>query len=58
MKHLFYFIATFGLLLNQRLLAQYPVSFPDGIMIGNSAVSIPSGSTYKLAVSGGIITEK
>lgn len=58
MKTLFYFIVLSGLLLTQKSLAQYPVSFPDGIVIGNSAVTIPAGSTYKLAVSGGIITEK
>jgi hypothetical protein len=38
-------------------LAQSPVGFPTGIVVG-TGVSIPSGSTYKMAVSGGILTEK
>jgi hypothetical protein len=46
------------ILLAQKTNAQSPVSFPDGITVGNPTVTIPSGSTYKLAVSGGIITEK
>jgi hypothetical protein len=51
-----FIICTF--LVVQQSVAQSPVSFPDGIIVGNSTVTIPSGSTYKLAVSGGIITEK
>jgi hypothetical protein len=38
--------------------SQSPVSFPDGVIVGNNSVVIPSGSTYKLAVGGGIIAEK
>jgi hypothetical protein len=38
-------------------LAQSPVGFPTGIVVG-TGVSIPSGSTYKMAVGGGILTEK
>jgi hypothetical protein len=37
--------------------AQVPVQFPDGVVVG-SGVSIPSGSTYKMAIGGGILTEK
>jgi len=54
-RYLSIFVCSFFV---QQALAQYPVSFPDGIVVGNSAVSIPTGSAYKLAVSGGIITEK
>lgn len=59
-----YIIILCGLLFSQKSLAQalvvnHPISFPDGIIIGNSAITtIPSGSIYKLAVSGGILTEK
>jgi hypothetical protein len=38
-------------------LAQSPVGFPDGVIVG-TGVSIPAGSTYKMAIGGGIITEK
>ena len=37
--------------------AQGPVGFPDGITVGTGA-TIPVGSTYKMAIAGGIITEK
>jgi hypothetical protein len=43
--------------LNFDGLAQSPVGFPTGIVVG-TGVGIPSGSTYKMAVGGGIITEK
>ena len=38
-------------------LAQSPVGFPDGVIVG-TGVNIPAGSTYKMAIGGGIITEK
>lgn len=47
-----------GVFLSDNTFAQYPVSFPDGIIIGATTTNIPSNSPYKLAVSGGIITEK
>lgn len=34
-----------------------PVGFPDGITVG-TGVTIPAGSTYKMAIGGGILTEK
>ena len=63
MKKINYIIVLCALLFAQKSLAQapvvkYPVSFPDGIIVGSSAIAIPAGSTYKLAVSGGILTEK
>ena len=63
MKKINYIIILCGLLFAQKSLAQapvvkYPVSFPDGIIVGSSSTTIPAGSTYKLAVSGGILTEK
>lgn len=63
MKKINYIIVLCALLFTQKSLAQapevkYPISFPDGIIVGSSAITIPSGSTYKLAVSGGILTEK
>ena len=33
------------------------VGFPDGITVG-TGVTIPAGSTYKVAIGGGILTEK
>jgi hypothetical protein len=42
---------------NFNCLSQSPVGFPTGIVVG-TGVSIPSGSSYKMAVGGGIITEK
>lgn len=63
MKKIGYFFLICGLSFAQNLLAQvpvvkYPISFPDGIIVGSSTITIPTGSTYKLAVSGGILTEK
>lgn len=58
MKKISYIILILGLLAFQKSLAQYPVSFPDGIVIGTATTTIPASSPYKLAVSGGIITEK
>jgi hypothetical protein len=40
-------------------LAQNPLYFPDGIVVGPNTLTLPSGSgPYKMAVAGGIITEK
>ncbi len=50
-------ILILGLALNFGCLAQSPVGFPDGIIVG-TGVNIPAGSFYKMAVGGGIITEK
>lgn len=58
MKKINYIIIICGLLFTQKTLAQYPISFPDGVIVGNPSTTIPAGSTYKLAVSGGILTEK
>jgi hypothetical protein len=58
MEKLTFFIIFLGLCVVQNSFSQAPVSFPDGITVGTSAVAIPSGSTYKMAVGGGIITEK
>lgn len=58
MKKIHYIIVLCGLLFTQKSLAQYPVSFPDGVIVGGSTTTIPAGSGYKLAVSGGILTEK
>ena len=57
MKKLFYFIIICGFFSSYHSFSQIPVGFPDGITVG-SGVSIPAGSTYKMAISGGIITEK
>ena len=57
MKKVFYLIILIGLYFVQKTNAQAPVGFPDGITVGTGA-SIPAGSTYKMAIVGGIITEK
>ena len=57
MKKLFYLIIICEFSLAYNSFSQSPVGFPTGITVG-TGVSIPAGSTYKMAVSGGIITEK
>ena len=58
MKKIYFTFVLCTLFLSQSLFAQFPVSFPDGVIVGSPTVTIPTGSTYKLAVGGGIITEK
>lgn len=58
MKNIIYIALIFGLFIVQKSNAQSPVGFPDGITVGNYTVTIPTGSPYKMAVAGGIITEK
>jgi hypothetical protein len=58
MKKLFISMLIAGFFsFNFDCLAQSPVGFPTGIVVG-TGVSIPSGSSYKMAVGGGILTEK
>ncbi len=58
MKNLFITLLITGLFVSNLIcFAQSPVGFPDGITVG-TGVSIPVGSTYKMAIGGGIITEK
>ncbi|MES2518414.1 MAG: hypothetical protein V4585_09920 [Bacteroidota bacterium] len=57
MKSFFYLLLLCGLTFVHQSFAQLPVGFPDGITVG-TGVTIPTGSTYKMAISGGIITEK
>lgn len=59
-KHIFiYLIMLCGFVIPTKSIAQTsaPVGFPDGIIVG-TGVTIPAGSTYKMAIAGGIITEK
>ena len=58
MKNIIHIALIFGLFIVQKSNAQSPVGFPDGITVGTNTVTIPVGSTYKMAVAGGIITEK
>jgi hypothetical protein len=59
MKNYFYLSLIFILLFSSNASqAQSPVGFPNGIVVGLPTITIPSGSTYKMAVGGGIITEK
>jgi hypothetical protein len=57
MKKVFYLAILSGLGFIHESNAQAPVGFPDGITVGTGA-TIPVGSTYKMAIAGGIITEK
>ena len=57
MKKVFYLGLLCGIGSFHETRAQFPVGFPDGITVGTGA-TIPVGSTYKMAISGGIITEK
>jgi hypothetical protein len=57
MKKIAFIALLSGICIIQQSFGQAPVGFPDGITVGIGA-SIPSGSPYKLAVRGGIITEK
>jgi hypothetical protein len=56
MKNYFYLILLFLGVFGTRT-ANAQVGFPDGITVG-TGVNIPAGSNYKMAISGGIITEK
>lgn len=58
MKKIIFLLPFCVLGLTCQSFTQAPVSFPDGIIVGTPTTVIPTGSTYKLAVSGGIITEK
>ena len=57
MKKVFYLIIICGFSSSYHSFSQSPVGFPNGITVG-IGVSIPVGSTYKVAIAGGIITEK
>jgi uncharacterized coiled-coil protein SlyX len=57
MKNIAFLLSFCGLMSAQKSFSQAPVGFPDGITVG-TGVSIPAGSTYKMAIKGGIITEK
>ena len=57
MKKVFYLGLLCGIGFSHETKAQFPVGFPDGITVGTGA-TIPAGSTYKMAIAGGIITEK
>jgi hypothetical protein len=58
MKKVILLSLILGFLFIQKSNAQNPVGFPDGITVGTPTVTIPAGSSYKMAVAGGIITEK
>lgn len=61
MKKTIYLSLILGLSVIQKSNAQNPVGFPTGIAVGynvntTTTVTLPAG--YKMAVAGGIITEK
>jgi hypothetical protein len=55
MKKLVYLLLLSGIATFNSL--GQAVGFPDGITVG-TGVTIPAGSTYKMAIGGGILTEK
>lgn len=57
MRKLVYFLIISGFASFNSLAQTGPVGFPDGITVG-TGVTIPAGSTYKMAIGGGILTEK
>lgn len=57
MKKIAYLLFISGFATVNSLAQTGPVGFPDGITVG-TGVTIPSGSTYKMAIGGGILTEK
>ena len=57
MKKLAYFLLLSGFTTFNLVAQTGPVGFPDGITVG-TGVTIPTGSTYKMAIGGGILTEK
>lgn len=57
MKKIAYFILISGFATFNSFAQTGPVGFPDGITVG-TGVTIPAGSTYKMAIGGGILTEK
>lgn len=58
MKKIIYFSLIFGLIIVQKSNAQGPVGFPQGIIVGPASPTLTLPTGYKMAVSGGIITEK
>lgn len=57
MKKIAYLILISGFATCNSFAQTGPVGFPDGITVG-TGVTIPAGSTYKMAIGGGILTEK
>jgi hypothetical protein len=57
MKKIAYLILISGFATFNPFAQTGPVGFPDGITVG-TGVTIPAGSTYKMAIGGGILTEK
>ena len=57
MKKIAYLILISGFATFNSFAQIGPVGFPDGITVG-TGVTIPAGSTYKMAIGGGILTEK
>jgi hypothetical protein len=57
MKKIAYLLLISGFATFNSFAQTGPVGFPDGITVG-TGVTIPAGSTYKMAIGGGILTEK
>lgn len=57
MKKLVYFLFICGFATFSSFAQAGPVGFPDGVTVG-TGVTIPVGSNYKMAIGGGILTER
>ena len=58
MKKVIYLSLVFGLLVIQKSIAQSPVGFPTGIIVGTPSIGLTLPAGYTMAVGGGVITEK
>ncbi len=58
MKKVIYFSIICGLLFIQKSIAQSPVGFPTGIIVGPASANLTLPAGYTMAVGGGVITEK
>lgn len=58
MKKVIYLSLVFGLFIIQKSIAQSPVGFPTGIIVGTPSIGLTLPAGYTMAVGGGVITEK
>lgn len=57
MKKLSVYLSILVLSMNYAI-SQNNLTITDGLIVGNSTMTIPVGSPYKMVVAGGILTEK
>lgn len=57
MKTIIFLFCLLFVLINYTF-SQNNLTITDGLIVGNSTLTIPTGSPYKMVVAGGILTEK